>query len=121
MGPFKSSALKAFWKVKIDELRLTQLQETHPNSCQDNVKKLDSRTYGKILDALLPVSKLSSVIAAHRSSSMSLISPCSIDVTVVSGIVRDDPVINPQLLRAHRCGNRRNERRKEAVDGSAGD
>jgi len=56
-GAVQKQKVESNWKKSVDDLRLKQLQETHPNSCKDNVKKLDPRTYAKILDALLPVSR----------------------------------------------------------------
>jgi hypothetical protein len=57
-GAVQKQKSKDKWIEKIDELRLKQLQETQPNSCIDDVKKLDVRTYEKILDAVVPDEKI---------------------------------------------------------------
>ena len=42
------------WRTKIDELRLKQPKDRHSNSCLEDGKKLDDRTYAKKLDAVIP-------------------------------------------------------------------
>ncbi len=56
-GAVQEQRVESKWKNFVDELRLKQLQESHPNSCQDDIKKLDHRTYEKILAAVVPESK----------------------------------------------------------------
>jgi hypothetical protein len=55
-GAVQKQKVEGRWKEFIEELRLKQRQETHPNSDQDDVKKLSEPTYKKILDAVLPES-----------------------------------------------------------------
>jgi hypothetical protein len=42
------------WTKVINQLRLEQLQESKPNTVLDDLKKLDGRTYKKIIDWALP-------------------------------------------------------------------
>jgi hypothetical protein len=56
-GAIQKQKTERKWKDIIDQLRLKQLQETQPNSDQDDVKQLCPATYKKIIDAVLPDKK----------------------------------------------------------------
>jgi hypothetical protein len=56
-GAVQEQRSEKVWIKKIDEIRLRQLQVSHPNSDLDDIKPLDSRTYAFILDAVLPEKK----------------------------------------------------------------
>ncbi len=59
-GAVQEQRVEEKWIEIIDELRLKQLQQTQENTVQDDVKKLDGRTYAAILDAVLPERKSTS-------------------------------------------------------------